>query len=70
MITADAFAVTALSTLTAKSHAPRWISAMLPGVNPSKSLASQPAVEPGSAGGGNRLSLTSCSGAVTSPVAE
>ncbi|GAA3308275.1 hypothetical protein GCM10020219_009190 [Nonomuraea dietziae] len=39
---------------------------MLPAVKPAKSLASQPEVEPGVAGGGSTTS-TACTGAVTVP---
>ena len=55
---------------TPKSQPPRWIRAIRPAVKPAKSAASHPAVEPGSAGGGTRLSFTSCSAAVTSPLPE
>ena len=70
MITALAPAALALSTFRPKLHEPRWISAMFPAVKPLKSLASQPAVEPGVAGGGTWLSVTPCNGAVTSPLPE
>lgn len=52
-----------------KEQVPRWIRAMLPGVKPSKSEASQPEVELfGSPGGSIRS--TFCTGAVTSPAPE
>ena len=66
-ITALAPAAAALSTLTRKKHVPRWMSAMLPGVKPAKSAASQPLVEARSPW---RLMSTAWTAAVTSPEPE
>src|SRR5262249_17501217 len=52
MITPDAPAFCALITFVPNVHVPRWISAMLPAVNPLKSLGSQPLAESGLGSGG------------------
>src|SRR3954453_2002819 len=46
MTTPAACAASALSTFTPKLHVPRWIRAILPAKGLSKSLGSQPLVEP------------------------
>jgi hypothetical protein len=66
-ITALAPAAAALSTLSRKKQVPRWRRAMLPGVNPAKSVASQPLVDARSPA---RLMSTTCTGAVTSAEPE
>ena len=67
MITPAAPAAAALSAFTAKSHEPRWMSAMLPAGKPAKSAASQPLVEARSPA---RLTSTAVTAAVTSPSPE
>ena len=68
MMTALAPAATALSAFCRKVQVPRWMRAMLPAVNPSKSDASQPLVELGAAVG--RVRSTGVTSAVTSPSPE
>src|SRR3954454_23101823 len=46
MITPEAPAAVAFLTFAPKLHVPRWISAMLPAVNPEKSEGAQPLCEP------------------------
>src|SRR5581483_592243 len=70
MSTADAPAFWAFSALSWKVQVPRWISATLPAVKPAKSEASQPALEPGVGGGGNRLPAVSSTAPVTSSPPE
>jgi hypothetical protein len=67
MMTAAAPAANALSALTAKSQAPRWMRAMSPAGKPSKSSASQPLDEARSP---TRLRSTAVTAAVTSPPPE
>ena len=71
MITADAPASWALSALSWNVHVPRWISAMLPGVKPAKSAASQPAFDELGVGAGRELVVVHLlTLAVTSPLPE
>jgi hypothetical protein len=68
--TATAPAAWAFATLTEKLQLPRWMTAMLPGVKPAKSAASQPLVELLSVGPGGIWTSTNWAGAVTFPVPE
>jgi hypothetical protein len=69
--TPTAPAAWAFSALSWNEHVPRWISATRPGTKPTKSPTSQPAFdELGVGPGGNWLSFTSCTLAVTSLLPE
>src|SRR3712207_3876075 len=63
--TAEAPAAWALATFWPKGHVPRWTSAMLPAVKPSKSAASQPLVLLLTTAGGGATTSTAWAGAVT-----
>lgn len=67
---AEAPAAMALSTLMRKLQVPRCISAMLPAVNPAKSLASHPDDEELAAGPGGSTRSTACSVPLTEPAGE
>ena len=68
MTTADAPAAFAFWALTAKSHVPRWTSAIDPAVKPAKSAASQPLLLDGSGVGGTVTSTgTTLASAVPLP---
>src|SRR6478672_7002665 len=60
MTAADAPAASALATFWAKVHVPRWIRAMLPGVNPAKSDAAQPLAELGAGVAGTTMPPAGC----------
>src|SRR6478672_659333 len=67
MTAADAPAASALATFSAKVQVPRWIRAMLPGVNPSKSEAAQPLAELGVGVAGTTMPPAGCNFAVAEP---
>ena len=52
---ADAPAASAFATFWAKVQVPRWIRAMLPGMNPAKSEAAQPLAELGAGVAGTTI---------------
>ena len=68
MITPEAPAACALSTLTPKLQVPRWISAIRPAVKPLKSDAVQPLAEVGVGVGGMTMPPAGWSAAVAVPL--